>query len=358
MPTVHAAPTARVRSGRTILIDALSHEGLLEDQGRDPISWFGEHGVRRHHVLADAIDVAARYDRHRRDFDADGPHVVTGPVFVEGAEPGDVLKIETLDLRTRVPYGVVSSRHGKGTLAITPNGTPPAGISLAEVMPPHATDGRATHDPTGYGNVSVFADIVDGRARMRAGRRHVHFPLQLFFGMMGVARSEATTLNDPSAHSVPTHPSVAATSTSATSGWTAPSTCPWRPRAPCSTSATRTTRWARARALTAMEGSLRGTFRLSVCKKGSGDAPSVAFHHPFGETRDAWIPIGLSDPDGLVGGDDTDLNVGRCAGRSSMRSTTCRSTWASPALSPTPTSRRPATSTSASSSTRPPACTA
>lgn len=79
-------------------------------------------------------------------------------------------------------------------------------------------------------------------------------------------------------------------------------------------------------ALTAMEGSLRGTFRLSVCKKGSGDAPSVAFHHPFGETRDAWIPIGLSDPDGLVGGDDTDLNVGRCAGRSSMRSTTCRST--------------------------------
>lgn len=124
MPTVHATPTARVRSGRTILIDVLSHEGLLEDQGRDPISWFGEHGVRRHHVLADAIDVAARYDRHRRDFDADGPHVVTGPVFVEGAEPGDVLKIETLDLRTRVPYGVVSSRHGKGTLAITPNGTP------------------------------------------------------------------------------------------------------------------------------------------------------------------------------------------------------------------------------------------
>lgn len=206
VPTVHATPTARVRSGRTILIDALSHEGLLEDQGRDPISWFGEHGVRRHHVLADAIDVAARYDRHRRDFDADGPHVVTGPVFVEGAEPGDVLKIETLDLRTRVPYGVVSSRHGEGTLAITPNGTPPAGISLAEVMPPHATDGRATHDPTGYGNVSVFADIVDGRARMRAGRRHVHFPLQLFFGMMGVARSEAATLNDPSAHSVPPTP--------------------------------------------------------------------------------------------------------------------------------------------------------
>jgi acetamidase/formamidase len=45
-------------------------------------------------------------------------------------------------------------------------------------------------------------------------------------------------------------------------------------------------------ALTAMEGSLRATFRLTVCKKGSGDAPSVAFHYPFAETPDSWVPIG------------------------------------------------------------------
>ena len=51
-------------------------------------------------------------------------------------------------------------------------------------------------------------------------------------------------------------------------------------------------------ALTAMEGSLRITYRLTVCHPGSGDAPSVAFRYPFGETPDAWVPIGLSDPDG------------------------------------------------------------
>ncbi|WP_309302752.1 acetamidase/formamidase family protein [Streptomyces sp. PT12] len=62
-------------------------------------------------------------------------------------------------------------------------------------------------------------------------------------------------------------------------------------------------------ALTAVEGSLRATFRLTVCKPGSGDAPSVAFRYPFGETEDAWLPVGLSAPDGGVGGQLSDLDV-------------------------------------------------
>lgn len=62
-------------------------------------------------------------------------------------------------------------------------------------------------------------------------------------------------------------------------------------------------------ALTAMEGSLRATFPLTVCKAGSGDAPSVAFPYPFAETSDAWVPIGLSDPDGSQSGQINDLNV-------------------------------------------------
>ena len=62
-------------------------------------------------------------------------------------------------------------------------------------------------------------------------------------------------------------------------------------------------------ALTAMEGSLRLTYRLTVCRPGSGDAPSVAFRYPFGETPDAWVPIGLSDPDGARDGQGSDLDV-------------------------------------------------
>ena len=99
------------------------------------MAWFGERGVAAKNVLTDAVDVAATYSRTTRNFDVDGPHVVTGPVAVRGAKPGDVLKIETLDLRARVPYGVVSNRHGKGALGITSSGAAPGGITLDEVMP-------------------------------------------------------------------------------------------------------------------------------------------------------------------------------------------------------------------------------
>ena len=67
-------------------------------------------------VLDDAVAIARDYDRTTRNFDVDGPHVVTGPIFVKDAKPGDVLKIEMLSMLPRVPYGVVSSRHGKGAL--------------------------------------------------------------------------------------------------------------------------------------------------------------------------------------------------------------------------------------------------
>jgi acetamidase/formamidase len=60
-------------------------------------------------------------------------------------------------------------------------------------------------------------------------------------------------------------------------------------------------------ALTAMEASLRATFRLTVIKPG-GAAPDIAFSYPFAETSDYWLPIGLSDPDGPVGGQHTSLD--------------------------------------------------
>ena len=62
-------------------------------------------------------------------------------------------------------------------------------------------------------------------------------------------------------------------------------------------------------ALTALEGSLRATFRLTVVKPG-GRAPSVAFDgYAFGETPEHWVPIGLSDPDGPVDGQVTSLDA-------------------------------------------------
>jgi acetamidase/formamidase len=313
LPRATDAPVARVRSGQTITIDTVSHEGLLEDQGRDPAAWFAGHGVPREQVLDDAVAVAAEYDRHQRDFDADGPHVITGPVHVEGARPGDVLKIEPLSALPRVPYGVISSRHGKGALSAS-FATAAGGITSAEVMPA-TPDGRATKDPLRYGNVSVFTPVRGGsrgaHAHLPVGTSgEVSWPLDPFAGLMAVATvSDGGALDDPLLNSIP--PTVGGGNIDVRllnvgSAFYLPVVAEG---ALFSTGDPHMSMGNGEVALTAMEGSLRLTYRLTVCRPGSGDAPSVAFRYPFGETPDAWVPIGLSDPDGARDGQGSDLDV-------------------------------------------------
>lgn len=172
LPCAADAPVLEVAPGATVTFDTISHEGILPDQGQDPLAYFTGHGVPADQVLNDAIEVAATV---ARDAVADGPHVVTGPVRVAGAEPGDLLKITVVDLRPRVPYGVISNRHGKGALVGTL--------------------------PRGPGNVSIFTPVEDGVGALplvEGGDRVVRFPLAPFLGTMGVA-----VAGDERPHSVP-----------------------------------------------------------------------------------------------------------------------------------------------------------
>ena len=176
LPCATDAPVLAVAAGATVTFDTVSHEGILPDQGQDPRAFFTAHGVPESDVLVDAIEIAAAVTR---DAVADGPHVITGPVFVEGAEVGDLLKITVLDLRPRVPYGVISNRHGKGALP---------GIL-----------------PRGPENVSVFTPVEDGAGSLpvvAGGERVVRFPLAPFLGTMGVAvaGSERPHSVPPGAH--------------------------------------------------------------------------------------------------------------------------------------------------------------
>ncbi len=160
-----------IDQGTEVTIDTLSHEGILEDQGRDPAGFFGRYGVPRDLVLDDAVALAAS-DRSRGEF---GPHVITGPIRVRGARPGDLLRMTVVETLQRVPYGVVSNRHGRGAL---PGEYP--------------VDGET---------VSVFAG-VDGDngtfPRTLGGDHTVRFPLKPFLGIMGVAVAGSTR-----PHSVP-----------------------------------------------------------------------------------------------------------------------------------------------------------
>ncbi|MGV9803070.1 acetamidase/formamidase family protein [Mycobacterium sp. NPDC003449] len=114
LPTPSSAPVLTVDSGRTVTFDTVSQEGLMEDQGRDPVAYFGGFGVGRADVLDDAVDLAA--SDLRKPTPPKAPHIVLGPVHVRGAQPGDWLRVEFLELTPRVPYGVVSSRHRRGAL--------------------------------------------------------------------------------------------------------------------------------------------------------------------------------------------------------------------------------------------------
>lgn len=313
VPAVDAEPVLRVRSGDTVTVDTVSHEGILEDQGRDPVTYFAGHGVPRDQVLRDAVAIAREYDRTTRNFDVDGPHVVTGPVYVEGAEPGDVLAVETLSALPRVPYGVVSSRHGKGALPRLADGSPAPGITLDEVLPPVATDGRPTGDPTRYGNVSVFTKVRRGRTLTgvlpRGRSREVTFPLSPFMGMMGVAFAAGAGLTAPELNSIPPTlggGNIDINHLSTGSTFYLPV---FAEGALFYTGDPHLAMGGGEVALTAVEGSLRTTFRLTVRKAGARGVPSVAFHYPFAETSEAWLPIGLSDPDGSRAGQGTDLNI-------------------------------------------------
>lgn len=176
LPSGADAPVAAVAAGGTVVIDTVSHEGILPDQGRDPVAFFARHGVPEDAVLRDAVAIAAR---STHDDDADGPHVVTGPIRVEGAHPGDLLAITVERLEPRVPYGVISNRHGKGAL---PDILPRTGQTVSVFCPVEHRDGA----------------LVGTLPRTERGARDVTVPLAPFLGAMGVAPA-----SNERPHSVP-----------------------------------------------------------------------------------------------------------------------------------------------------------
>lgn len=282
LPNADSKPVLTVPSGSTVVFDTISHEGILEDQGRDPVKYFGAHGVPPNMVLKDAIALTSSSMAH--DFVKDGPHVITGPVAVEGAEPGDVLKVEILSLAPRVPYGVISNRHGKGAL--------PGEFPENAGPQPDAS----TEHPERYANVFVFAPIRKihgqwyGIVKAKNGKE-VRFAASPFMGTMGVTPNTSERPN-----SVPPGnyggnldiPELGAGSTLYLPVLV--------PGANFFTGDPHMNQGHGEVALTALELSQRPTFRLTVLKKGDARIPSSSgtLTKPFAETKDYWIAIGLN----------------------------------------------------------------
>ena len=91
-----------------------------------------------------------------------GGHILTGPIFVEGAEPGDTLEVRILKIKYSIPYAYNSFR-------------PTSGVLTAEDFPKGATK-------------IIPLDIKRGVAKFSD---RIEIPLRPFFGSMGVAPPEA-----------------------------------------------------------------------------------------------------------------------------------------------------------------------
>ena len=104
------APALTVKPGTVVEIEALSHQGLTT--ALDPEKFFAGYGISAGEVLADAKAVFSGVKRPK----GASVHILTGPIYIEGAEAGDTLEVRVLDIKFRVPYGVNNTGPGKGVL--------------------------------------------------------------------------------------------------------------------------------------------------------------------------------------------------------------------------------------------------
>jgi acetamidase/formamidase len=97
-----AEPVAEVADGAEVIIETVSPYSVDVLTSR---------GVSQSAILEDEITAVREGAR-----EGPRPHVVTGPVAIENAEPGDVLEVAIRDIELRTSYGVNSFDQGSGIL--------------------------------------------------------------------------------------------------------------------------------------------------------------------------------------------------------------------------------------------------
>nr|MEA2798868.1 hypothetical protein [Phenylobacterium sp.] len=140
-----AKPVLTVHSGDTVVVHTL----LTNNPA----------GLERNGVPPDQVEASLRDVYANVPASARGPggHILTGPIAIEGAEPGDMLEIRILKIDLAIPYAYNGFRYGAGILT----------------------------DDFPYARTKI---IPLDRARMVANfGPGITIPLHPFFGSMGVA---------------------------------------------------------------------------------------------------------------------------------------------------------------------------
>jgi acetamidase/formamidase len=142
-----AAPVLRIKSGDTVEIETLitNSPKRLEEAG----------------VPADQVERSLRDITDQVKDKGPGGHILTGPIFIEGAEPGDVLEVKILAIQLAIPYAYNAFGAGRGFL---PDDYP---YSKTKIIP------------------------LDEKRMVAKFAPGIEIPLHPFFGSMGDAPPES-----------------------------------------------------------------------------------------------------------------------------------------------------------------------
>src|SRR4030081_424009 len=143
-----AAPVLRVKSGDTVEIQTLitNSPKRLEDAGLPP----------------DQVEQSLRDITDQVKDKGPGGHILTGPIYVEDAQPGDVLEVRIMSVRLAIPYAYNGFGPGRGFL------------------------------PDDYPYPKMKIIPLDEKRMMAKFAPGIEIPLHPFFGSMGVAPPETT----------------------------------------------------------------------------------------------------------------------------------------------------------------------
>jgi acetamidase/formamidase len=147
-------PVAKVKDGNVVEIQCVNTAGI---NSRDPEAFFKKNNFSLD--TEHAKDIINIVKNVKPDPGGLRGHMLTGPVYIEGAEPGDMLEVRVMDILIRSEYGVNSVWPGGGGL--------PEAVTTGETFVYRYNSKKTTASCSTIGGVEV--------------------PLRPFFGVMALS---------------------------------------------------------------------------------------------------------------------------------------------------------------------------
>jgi acetamidase/formamidase len=314
------APTLTVRSGDRVTIETLTHhanddyERMIEgDPGAESVfEW-----TREYKAVARRGAGPTTGTFQYGEGEGIGVHLLTGPVAVEGAEPGDVLEVRIVDVQPRPScsacfagrcfgsnvaaswgfhyHDLIEEPKGREVVTIfelDTAGEPYARAVYNYVWTPQTDPDGVVHANIDYPGVRVDHNLVKKREDVLRG---VKVPARLHFGTMGLAPAEADYVS-----SIPPN-------------YTGGNIDDWRagkgarmyypvavPGAYFSVGDPHAAQGDSELGGTAIECSLTGVFQIILHRaEDLSDEPFADIDYPLIETPDEWVLQGFSHSDYL-----------------------------------------------------------